>query len=100
MMQINPYELDELCPDEGMVWRVVMTEHGGGSQAIRVAKHEDHWPICHMECGSFLAFVDTEFKEDAVSEANRLRIEYKKKIPLGVFQGVQGTPPPTSPRGM
>ena len=93
ILQLLDFELDELCPPEGTIWRVVMTRNGGGSQATRVKCEEGQIvPIVQLECGSFLAFVDTEFKEDATSEANSRRIAYKEKIKSGTFQGVQGIP--------
>jgi len=91
MLQVIPVEVDELCTDVGMTWRVVMKADGGDSQATIVKWKEDQWPISHMECGSFLAFVDTEFakfREDAVSEANKRRIAYKEKLPLGIFYDI------------
>jgi len=91
LLEILPLEMDELCADVGMTWRIVMKECGGDSQATIVKWKEDQWPISHMECGSFLAFVDTEFakfREDAVSEANKRRIAYKEKLPLGIFYDI------------
>jgi len=87
-VQIIPCELDELCTDVGMVWRVVMKADGGDSQATIVTWEDEQWPISRMGCGSYLAHVDTEFakfREDAVSEANKRRIEYKEKLRLGIF---------------
>jgi hypothetical protein len=99
MLQLLVFELDELCPAEGMWWRVVMTKNGGGSQATKVKCEEGQEPIVQLDCGSFLAFVDTEFKEDAISEANQRRLAHKE-IKAGTFQGVQGIPPEfyTDPR--
>ena len=92
VLQHLEFELDALSPPEGMVWRVVMNE-GEISHATRV-KSEDGQivPVVQLECGSFLAFVDTEYKEDAVSEANQRRITYQEKNKSGTFQGVQGIP--------
>jgi hypothetical protein len=91
MLQVTPYELDALCPEVGLVWRVMMTKNGGGSHATRVKREVGQWPIVQLYCGSFLAFVDAEFKDDAVSEANQRRLAYKE-IKAGTFQGIQDIP--------
>jgi hypothetical protein len=79
-IQILEFEVDELCPAEEVVWRVMITKNGGGSHAVQVKREEGRWSIVQLDCGSFLAFVDTEYKEDAVSEAYRRRLIHKQEL--------------------
>ncbi len=78
MLQILDIELDALCPDKGMVWRVVM-DAGVVSQATLVPAETRYKPkIAPYYTGSYIAFVNTKYKEDACSEANQRRLQYSQ----------------------
>ncbi len=83
MLQILDIELDALCPDEGMVWRVAMGE--SQSEVTRVKIADDQYPIVRLETGFYLAFVNTKYKEDACSEANKRRLQYGAAYLNGTF---------------
>ncbi len=79
MLQLLDFELDELCPAEGLIWRVVMGT-GPASQATLVKRGEDQFSIVQLPNGGYIAFVDTEFKEDAISQANVRRLQYSQGL--------------------